>query len=156
MIATFNRYLVILPIVFSTLFLTGCFTYEEVTVENVSDVKIKKFSAKSIDVEVALQIKNPNKYKISIVDSDLELFVKNSKIGSATIKENIVLPKKSNKVHRFTIQTTYKQILSGAVPTLIGLIGKKSVELGVKGSIKARAKSISKRFPVEFKERVQL
>jgi len=136
--------------------LVSCMKYEEVEMVKVHNVGIKKFSGKGIIVEVAMQIKNPNNYKISIVDSDLDLFIKDDKIGTANIKENIVLPKNSNKIHRFTIESTFEDMLKGALPTIMGVLFNQSVELQVKGNIKARAKSLSKRFPVDFKEKVSL
>lgn len=139
-----------------SLLLSSCFEYKEVEVEKVSNVSVESFSTKGITIGIDLKINNPNRYKISIVDSNLELFVDNRKIGSAKLKEKIVLQKKSNEIHHVTVETNLKQLLSSALPTLLGLITKTDIELGVKGDIKARAKSLSKKFPLDFKERVQL
>ena len=122
----------------------------------VTDVGIKNVSMKGIVVEVAMQIKNPNKYAISIVDSDLDLYVKGNKIGAAKIQEKVTLPKKSNKIHRFTINSTLKDVASGIFPLMMDVIANKSIDLQVKGDIKARAKGVGKRFPVDFKETVKL
>jgi len=56
----------ILFVVFSSI--TGCFTYKEVEVVKVTDINIKDFSTEGINLEVGMQIKNPNNYKISVVD----------------------------------------------------------------------------------------
>ena len=143
--------LIILLISFS-----GCIEYKEVEVVEVSGVGIKKISLKGIEIEVAMQIKNPNKYNISIVDSDLTLFADAKKVGVARVKEKITLPKKSNKIHRFTIQTSVQDIVSNALPLLMNLMTKDNIEVGIKGDIKAKAKGIGKRFPVDFKERVKI
>lgn len=145
-----------LLVLFISLVFTACFSYEEVTIEKVDHIKIKSFTTKGIELIVALKINNPNKYAISLVDSDLELFIDGNKIGDASIEEKIKLPKKSNEVHKFTVVTTYKGILTSALPTIVAALTGKSIELGVKGSIKAKAKSISKKFPVEATERVRL
>jgi len=136
--------------------LTGCLEYKEVEVVEVGDVGIKNISLKGIEVEVAMQIKNPNKYAISIVDSDLTLSADGNKVGEAKVKEKITLPKKSNKVYRFTIKTSVDDIVNSALPVLMSLMSKDNIELGVKGDIKAKAKGIGKRFPVDFKERVKI
>ncbi len=143
--------LIILLISFS-----GCIEYKEVEVVEVSGVGIKNISLKGIEVEVAMQIKNPNKYNISIVDSDLTLFADGKKVGIAKVKEKITLPKKSNKIHRFTIQTSVHDIVSNALPLLMNLMTQDNIELGIKGDIKAKAKGVGKRFPVDFKERVKI
>ncbi len=136
--------------------LSGCLQYKEVKVVDVGKIGVKEISMKGIKVEVEMQIKNPNKYDISIVDSDLDLYLKGNKMGEAKIQEKVTLPKKSNKIHRFTIQTNVKDLLSGALPVLLSLLTENSIELQVKGDIKAKAKGIGKKFPVDFKEKVKL
>ena len=146
-------YLSFLLIMFSTV---GCLTYKEVKVIDVTEVGVKKFTARGLEVEVAMQIKNPNNYNINIVDSDLELFVKGSKIGTATIENKVVLPKKSNQIHRFIIKSSLKDMGNSVLPILMGVLGGGTISLQVKGDIKAKAKGIGKRFPVDFKEKIKL
>lgn len=148
----FNRLLLLLMVVSTS----GCMKYKEVEVVEVKEVGIKSISLKGIDIEVAMQIKNPNNYDISIVDSDLALFAEGEKVGRASVKEKIKLKKKSNKIHRFTIQTSASEILSGAIPVILSVLTKGNIELQVTGDIKAKAKGIGKRFPVNFKDRVKL
>ena len=136
--------------------LSGCLQYKEVEIVKIDNVGVKEVSTKSIDIEVAMQIKNPNKYDISIVGSDLTIFLKGKKMGTANIKEKIKLKKKSNDIHRFTIQSNLKDIASGALPILMGLITKNSIDLKVEGHIKAKAKGISKKIPIDFTENVKL
>ena len=143
-------------LVLFTFGLFGCIEYKEVEVIEVSDVGIKDISMSGIDIEVAMQIKNPNKYNISITESDLTLFADGNKVGVANVKEKITLPKKSNKIHRVTITTTVQDITSSALPLLMSLMSRDNIEVQIKGDIKAKAKGIGKRFPVDFKDRVKL
>ena len=143
-------------LVLFTFGLFGCIEYKEVEVIEVSDVGIKDISMSGIDIEVAMQIKNPNKYNISITESDLTLFADGNKVGVANVKEKITLPKKSNKIHRVTIQTSVQDITSSAIPLLMSLMSRDNIEVQIKGDIKAKAKGIGKRFPVDFKDRVKL
>lgn len=140
-------------IVISTI---GCMTYKDVEMIEVTDIGVKQFTTKGVEVEVAMQIKNPNKYNISIVDSDLELFAKGNRIGTANIDNKVTLPKKSNQIHRFIITSSLKDMGTSALPVLMSVLGGGSIELQIKGDIKAKAKGIGKRFPVNFKEKVQL
>ena len=141
---------------FASLFLFSCIEYKDVVVKDVSDINVKSLTTDKVEIEFKMLIDNPNKYQISVVDSDLELFIKNDKIGSAKIKKKIVLPKNSTHNHTVVIETGLADMLSGALPVLLGLMFDKSIELQVKGEIRARAKSLSKSFPVDFKERVKL
>jgi len=153
---TFKRGAIYLSFLFIILSAVGCLTYKEVKVVAVTEVGVKQFSTKGVEVEVAMQIKNPNNYKINIVDSDLELFVKGSRIGTATIDNKVTLPKKSNQIHRFIIKSSLKDMGANVFPILMTVLGGGIIELQIKGDIKATAKGIGKRFPVDFKEKVKL
>lgn len=130
--------------------------YKDVEVVKVVEFGVKNISLKGVEVGVAMQIKNPNKYDISIVDSDLTLFAEGEKVGIARLKEKVKLKKKSNKIYHFTIQTSAKDILSGAFPVLMGVLTKDTINMHVQGDIKAKAKGLSKRFPVDVKKRVKI
>jgi len=136
--------------------LTSCLQYKEIKIVEVSEIGIKEVSTKAIEIEVAMQIKNPNKYDISIVDSNLSIFIKGKKMGTANIKEKIILKKKSNTIYRFTIQSNIKDIAVGSIPVLMTIITKNSIPLHIQGEIKAKAKGISKKVPIDFKESVKL
>ena len=150
---TFFKYCTILLFVFS---LSSCLEYKEVEVIKIVEIGVKEISANGVDVEVALQVKNPNKYNISIVDSDLNLFIKGNKMGSATIKEKVTLKKKSTAVYRFTLQSSFKDLSLSSLPVLMSIMGQNSMEVQIVGDIKAQAKGISKRVPIDFTEKVKL
>ncbi len=145
-----------LVIILSCLTLVSCFQYKEVEMLGVTDFGIKKISTKGITLAIAMQIKNPNNYKISIVKSDLVLFSKGRKIGTANIANKIVLPKKSNQIHQFIVVTTIKDMASKSLPLLMSILSKNAIELQIKGNIKARAKGLSKKIPIDFKKRMKL
>ncbi len=150
-----NKYTATL-ILFIAVINLGCFQYKNVEILGVSKLSIKEISTKAIDVEVEIQINNPNRFDISLDDAELVLFIKGKKIGIATIKEKIVLPKKSNDIHRFTIQTNVKDISSETIPLLLGLLTKSTIEFGVQGNINAKAKGVNKKVPIDFKNNIKL
>lgn len=146
----------ILAFIFISFTLTSCFKYEDVVMKEVTNVSVNSFSANNIEIKVDMRIINPNNYKISIVDSDLELFVKNKKVGTSKIKDKIELPKNSDQTHQIVVKTNVEDMIGTAIPVILSVLFEDSVDLQVKGEIKARAKSLSKSFPVDFKERVKL
>ncbi len=146
----------ILVLIVISFTLTSCFKYEDVVMKEVTNVSVNSFSANNIEIKVDMRIINPNNYKISIVDSDLELFVKNKKVGTSKIKDKIELPKNSDQTHQIVVVTNVGDMIGSAIPVILSVLFDESVDLQVKGEIKARAKSLSKSFPVDFKERVRL
>ena len=139
-----------------TITLTSCFKYEEVKMVRVVDMGVKNITSKGVDFHVDMQINNPNNYNISIVGSDLDLFVKEKKSGKVNLKNKVTLPKKSNEVHHFVFESDYKNITADPLTILSTVLGNSRLDVQVKGTIKAKAKGISKKFPVDFKEKVAL
>jgi LEA14-like dessication related protein len=137
-------------------FLISCLPYNEVELISVDNVEVKKFTMSGIRAEVTVKVSNPNNYKISIIDSDLDIYLNGIMMGKATIKETIVLEKKSKDSHRFTIDTNYTGASAGGLSAIMTLITSSSVNLGLKGTIKAKAKFIRKKVDVEFNERVSI
>jgi len=84
------------------------------------------------------------------------LLIKGSKIGTAKIDNKVTLPKKSNEIHYFTIKTKVQNVGANILPVFMSVMGGKSIDLQVTGDIKAKAKGLSKKFPVDFKEKVKL
>ena len=140
--------------VFFAVSLSSCLTYEEVEFVGVKDVDVESFSMKEAVVKVTVQVKNPNKYKIKITNSDLDLFLNGNDLGKAVIQEKIILEKQSNDSHTFTVKTNIGKA-AGALGGLLLGIGR-APELHVKGTIKAKAFGIGKNFPVDVKERVSM
>jgi len=134
--------------------ITSCFSYEDVEITRIVSTDVKSFSSESVEVEILLQINNPNNYKISITNSDLNLFLNGSEIGKTIIKEKIVIPKKSNEVHRFTVKLNNKDLTANALPFILSAALGRSMRLTVNGYIKVKAKMISKKIPIELTKNI--
>ena len=130
--------------------------YKDVQMIKVVDFGVKELSEKGVIFQVSMQLKNPNNYKIGIVGSDLDLYVENEKVGKVTLKDKIFLPKKSNKIHHFVFETDYTSLTTDPMAILGMVMGGGKLQIQVKGDIKAKAKGLSKKFPVDFKENVAL
>ena len=148
-----SKYLTITLLAFT---LSSCLEYKEVQVVEVIDVGVKDISVNGVAVEVEMQIKNPNNYNIKIIGSNLNLFLKENKMGTANLKNKVTLKKKSTAVYRFNLQSNFNDLALGSIPVLIGLITQNSVEVHIVGDIKAQAKGISKKVPIDFTEKVKL
>ena len=136
-------------------FITGCFSYEEVEMLGVENVEMVNLSDKEVEVEVTVKLKNPNNYKISIVGSDLDMYLNGTAMGKATLKNNVVIPKNSNQSHKIRISADPKALMSNPLGAIMGLLGK-PLEVGVKGKVKVKAKFITKKFDIDVKERVKM
>ncbi|MCI5055186.1 MAG: LEA type 2 family protein [Flavobacteriales bacterium] len=135
------------------LLLVSCITYEDVEMLGLEDIKMKEFSTSGVEAIVSMKVKNPNNYKISIVNSDLDLFINGSKLGKAVIKDKIVIKKDRTEVYSFTVGAKPS---GGILGSLLSMAFSKNVKVGVKGKVKARAFMVSKSFDVDVEQNVSL
>lgn len=135
---------------------SSCLTYRQVEVMGVKDVSVKQFSTKGFSVDVALRISNPNSFKIKLVKSDLDIYIRGKKAGKARIDNKIVLKRHSRDVHQIRISGDYSKVASALGSGLLNLFSGRPVPLQIKGKITAKALMIRKTFPVDVKHSVKL
>ena len=76
---------------FSIVFLTSCFDYEDVEFKGVQNIGLEGRSGGNITVRIDMKVNNPNNYNIKIKKSSLDVFVNGSKVGKTKMKNSIIL-----------------------------------------------------------------
>ena len=104
-------------------------------------------------IDINVQVRNPNNYKISVVKTDLNVSLNHKDMGKAEINGDLVLPKNSNEIHRITARLDGRQI-GGAMSLLLSTALGNPINISIKGSITAKAKLLRKKIDIEFTERV--
>ena len=122
----------------------------------MQNVDVKEMSFQGLKVELEAVIFNPNKYKISITDYDLDLMVDGKNMGEATIDRKLVLPKNSEKSHTFTVSVSFKDLLSGGLGGGLSMLSQGNMNVGLQGNIKAKAMGVKKSVPIDFSEQISL
>lgn len=147
------KYLLILTII--SVFIS-C-KYNEVELIKVSDYSIGNFSGDNVDINMNIEVNNPNNYNIKIKKTTLDLFVDGKKIGEAPMQQNIVLEKNNQKNYPLTVRANYKDLSKSLFSNITDLFEKKSVKLGIKGKVKASAYGVvGKKFDLEVEEEINL
>lgn len=137
----------------TSLSLVSCLSYKDVQFKGVEDFNVKNFSQKEIVVEVSAKVNNPNSYNITIVDSDLDLFLNGTKMGKATIDSHIKLKKKTEQVYTFMVKANMSNIGS-KVQALFPILLAKRAAVKINGSIKAKAMGARKSVPIDVSEQL--
>jgi len=132
---------------------SSCLSYTDVEVIEIKDIKLVEFSSKGMVVDIDVQIKNPNNYKISVVNTDLNISLNRRNMGKAEIKGGLVLQKNSTNIHKITAKLSGKQ-LGGAMSLLLSSALGNPMVIGIKGSITAKAKLLRKKIDVDFTESI--
>lgn len=148
------KYLVFFSLL--AVFFTSCVDYTDVEIIGLKGLQLEKINQSGIKAKVSLQIKNPNNYNISIVNSDLDLYVNGNKLGKAELKNKIILKKNSNEINQFIVESNFTNAGMAVLPSLLSAITKKNIPLKIVGTIKGKAFWVTKKIPVEFSENVPL
>lgn len=106
---------------FSAFILSGCSSLKKaieppkVTLENVN---IAKLSALSADLEIVLNVVNPNNIDFDVKNLKYQLDINSKTITSGTMKEKVIVKAKETTVVTLPIKISYKDILSSAMMLL--------------------------------------
>ncbi len=144
-----NTYLLLLP-----LLLISCSGYEDVILHDVKDIEVTRFDGKGVALRVQAEIENPNGFRISAVDPDVDLFLNGTLIGKGLLDSAIVLEKRSTKIYSIPMHAEFK----GGSAMMLLLAGALAgeMEFSAKGTIAGKAGFIRKRFPFELTETIDL
>lgn len=139
-----------LPALFSIVLLSGCMNYSEVEVLGIQDAQITRFDGSKIAATVTVLVHNPNDYRISLQDPDVDLYVNDAPLGKATLDSTIVLDRNSTRTYTIPLNVTLNR--TGAAPFLLTAALSGSVKLGVKGTVVGKTGLLRKRFPFEVEQ----
>jgi LEA14-like dessication related protein len=140
---------------FSIVFLTSCFDYEDVEFKGVQNIGLEGRSGGNITVRIDMKVSNPNNYNIKIKKSSLDVFVNSSKVGKTKMKNDVVLKKNHQDVYPLYLTFSEKELKSSALASIGSLLTGR-MKVRIKGNIKAKVYGIGKKFPIDVEEPVNL
>ncbi|MBK8950751.1 MAG: LEA type 2 family protein [Flavobacteriales bacterium] len=133
--------------------LTGCTTYREVTVDGVENVRLAGMDAQGMAVRVEVRVTNPNRYRIHVHDPELDLYLNETRIGTAVLDTPLTVPARSTSTLRIPLHAR----VDGGPLLVMGLgmlLGDRPV-LRAEGTVGARAGLVRKRFPIRLEAPLQ-
>jgi LEA14-like dessication related protein len=136
------------------LFLSSCFSYKELEIGDVQDVKFNKLNGdeSQLNMQAGLHIKNPNGYKIKIKRIEADMFLNGKNAGKMTLAKKIVLPRHSEQLQTFTVNAELSDLLSLLPAVMFG--GDINVQL--KGNIYGKVFIFRKKLPLEAEQKISL
>ncbi len=144
-----------LTILFSSLFLISCGIYEDLSLIGRPDVEIKGINDGYIELDLLLEIDNPNTQSFTVKDASFEISLNDQVIGHSTMSEKTKIKANSRDQYAFPmrIKLDGKDLSLGL---LLGSIFQSRINLKIEGDIKAGTFFYNQRFPVEFEEKISL
>ena len=141
---------------FSTLLLSSCGEFQEVTFSGLESVKLIKVSQQGAEAEMVVKIKNPNKSAFTIYKSDLDVTLNGITGGKAHLAENVKIKGNSEQTYVFTIKSDFSSISLGDLPKLMSLAKSKNIKIRLKGDLKVGKFLVKKSYPVDMSGSVPL
>jgi LEA14-like dessication related protein len=147
-----NPLLRLLPLL--AVLLTACSPFDEVELRDIRSMEVLRMDGRQIAVRVDVQVLNPNGYRISVEDPDVDLFLNDTFVGKGLLDSTLVLERRSDQVYPVYLHAD----LAGGPLMMVMLGGALTgqVKLGVKGTVLARSGMLRKRFPFEAEETIDL
>ena len=134
---------------------TSC-AYKNVELVEVASVHVDEFSSTNVQITASLVLKNPNDFEIKINDSDLNLYVNDYKVARANIKKRIKIPKNTVMTHDVVFDSSLEDVGGGVLRSLVSVISRGVVKIGIKGSVTATAYKMTEKVPVDVEGDVKV
>lgn len=129
--------------------LTSCEIYQDVKVKRVEEFDLSEFTNSKVSAVLRIGLENPNAYKITLFESDLELRIDGNIAGSLTLAEPVVLAPKSSKVYDVKVFTNITDV-EGFLGNALSLMFKDEIELQASGYVQAKGLGVKKMVPLSF------
>lgn len=134
--------------------LSGCLSYKEVAMHDIVDVDLKKLDSKGVSLIALVKLENPNGYRIHVKDPDVDLYLNGTYVGKGYLDTNLVLPRRSNEIHRVPLHAEFKGL--NLLMVMLGSALSGEATIGAKGTVLGQAGLLRKRYPFEVEETVEL
>lgn len=140
----------------SVLFTFTACEVSPVEIVSIDAVKILKINKDGVELELNMTLKNPNNIPFTVTGADLKGSLGGMAIGDIKIKNNVRIPKYSEKSHTFKITAKIDDLINGGIGALTGLLSKGGPQLKIKGDLKVRSFLVPRRFPIEFTKKIPM
>lgn len=151
-----RRTLIFNFLILSLLF-TSCVNYDKVEIKDIQEVKLLSFSEKGLVVDSKVKISNPNIFDIKIVDSKLNVFIKDELIGTTKIDGKLVLKAKSEEYYTLRLKSKFEDLEGGILANLIALTASSNqIDFKFEGFIVGKVFILKRKVKINHKDTTKL
>jgi LEA14-like dessication related protein len=138
-----------LLMLFTVFTFTSCEIYKDVKVKRVEEFDLSEFTNNHVAAVLRIGLENPNPYKITLYESDLELRIDGNVAGTLTLAEPVVLGPKSAQVYDVKVFTNITDV-EGLLGNALSLMFKDEIVLEASGYVQAKGLGVKKMVPFSF------
>ncbi len=134
--------------------LSSCKLYEEVKVSDVQDVIIGDVTSDGVEAQIYFEIENPNWYKMTLKESNIEVYVEGKYFGVIDQFDEIIIPKHSKTTQVLRVKASSKA-LNDLIGNALKLFFQNELKLEARGYVVGKALLVKKRIDVKVVESVK-
>jgi LEA14-like dessication related protein len=138
----------------AALLLASC-SYEDVEVTDVREINIEELNKNGLQLSGSLKVYNPNGYKIKVSSTDADIYLEGRRAGKATLMKNISIPANYDDYIEARVKTTFEGGNLKLLPIILGATVKRSANIRLKGTIRAKSFIISKKFDFDYEHEAE-
>jgi LEA14-like dessication related protein len=131
-------------------FLCSCISLKPVEFQGIESVQLINMTDTTADVDVTLNIKNPNNYKLVVKKVDLDASLNKKPVGKIKHSVKLTIPKNSELPYTLRLNADLVQIRR----MLPSLIFTSTAQVNIKGNIKAKVFMIPKKIKLDVTQKV--
>lgn len=139
-------------------FFNSCINFQEVKIDDIKSIHISELGKSSLRFNSEIKISNPNFFDIKVIDSNFDVFIKNTKVGQAKFEEEITIPANSSNYVDVSFKGTYNESDMNTISGLMGsvLFGNKEIDFKVDGFVEGKALWIKRKIGMQHEGKVPL
>ena len=134
--------------------MSSCKVYEEVKVSDVQNVVIGDISSNGVEAQIYFEIENPNWYKMTLQESNIEVYVEGKYFGLIDQFDEIIIPKHSKTTQVLRVKASPKA-LDDLMGNAIKLFFQSELKLEARGYVVGKALLVKKKIDVKVVESVK-
>ena len=134
--------------------MSSCKVYEEVKVSDVQNVVIGDMSSEGVEAQIYFEIENPNWYKMTLKESNIEVYVEGKYFGLIDQFDEIIIPKHSKTTQVLRVKASSKA-LNDLMGNAIKLFFQNELKLEARGYVVGKALLVNKKIDVKVVESVK-
>lgn len=127
-------------------------SFEELSIGKPKNVKCDKLSLQCLKISADIPIENPNNIGFTVNKVSIDLSIGDVKLGTLSKNDKVKIPANSNQTYRVEYEVNPADVVKEPL-TLIKAITLGG-ELHMKGYVKASKMLISKKFDVDYTQKL--
>ncbi len=147
------RFLVFL---FLVALLSSCATVQPLEIISIDKVKVDQIKKGNIDLQLAVSVKNPNKFNVKVKDLAFKVNLNKLNLGDIAYNKKVKLKGSQTTMVDLTVTTSVAKVLMQAPTAFLSMKKDKPMPLLLDGSFKAGTWGVYKPFQVSYEDEVQL